>query len=138
MNSKEVLNRLEEIEARAGKATQGPWTYGESEREQWVEADDGLIVYLEHYSKPDPTVHEQAKYDFDFIAHSRMDVPWLCELTRKLFAVAEAAREFVDVFWKTYGDRPGCEGCFVGEVREIERALAASREVDNGTEPGAA
>jgi len=55
----------------------------------------------------------------------------LLEQLRRLEAVAEAARAFVDVFWKTYGDRPGCEGCFVGEVREIERALAALKGVND-------
>jgi len=137
MNSKEILRRLEEIEARTEKATQGPWTYGESEREQWVEADDGLIVYLEHYLKPDPTVHEQAKYDFDFIAHSRMDVPWLCELARKLLAVAEAAQEFYDAIYNeknVYETWPD-----IMERREVyeagnrlRKALAALEEENDG------
>lgn len=52
------------------------------------------------------------------------------ERLHKLEAVAEAARAFVDVFWKTYGDRPGCKGCFVGEIRDIEQALAALEESD--------
>jgi len=56
MNEK-IQKRLEEIEARAEKATPGPWAYGEAETEQWVEADDGLVVYREYYTKPDPAAY---------------------------------------------------------------------------------
>ena len=134
--SQEILKRVEEIEARAARAMPGPWTYGESEREQWVEADGGLIVYLEHYSKPDLTVHEQARYDFDFIAHSREDVPWLCKLTRKLLAVAEAAQEALRWFEAfSYNDWGiAIQDDFADHeliLKQLQATLAALEEVDD-------
>lgn len=47
------------------------------------------------------------------------------ERIQELEAIVATVQAFVQVFWKTYGDRPGCAGCFVGEVRQIEKALAA-------------
>jgi len=72
--NKEILKRLEEIERRVTKATPGPWVYGESER-------------------PDPEVYQQTKHDFEFVAHTREDVPWLRQIVRELLAQYAAMRE---------------------------------------------
>ena len=58
MVTKEILKRIEEIEARADN----PWC------DEWI---GGLALD---------------------------DIPWLCELVRKLLAVAEAAREALQWF----------------------------------------
>ena len=90
---KEILQWLGEIEARAAKATPGPWAYGEAETEQWVEADDGLVVYREYYTKPDPAVYKQTKRDFEFIALVREDVERLCQVVRQLIERLENWKE---------------------------------------------
>lgn len=81
--------RLAEIEARAAKATAGPWavdgssaadialgvTYGD-DTETWVQSSTGHI--------DDEGGHTVD--DAQFIAHARTDVPWLVERVRALTA----------------------------------------------------
>jgi len=92
MKPEEILQRLEEIERRVNKATPGPWT--------WEDYSAGWsIVYARvlrkaagKYQICDFAMHDDA----EFIAGSREDTPWLCELARRLLAVAEAAREIAE------------------------------------------
>ena len=58
------MNRLNEIEARANAATEGPW-----------EAHGSLITSLT--AGPGGEVAEASGQDTEFIAHSRTDVPAL-------------------------------------------------------------
>jgi len=92
MEPKAILQRLEEIERRANKATPGPWT--------WEDYSAGWsIVYARvlrkaagKYQICDFAMHDDA----EFIAGCRDDTSWLCELARKLLAIAEATRELLD------------------------------------------
>lgn len=124
MKAEEILKRLEEIEARAKKATPGPWT--------WEDYSVGWsIVYARVFRRA------AGKYqicdfatrdDASFIACTREDIPLLCGLARKLLAVAEAARAYVEL---------GREFESVDEIKEsakrfwaLEQALAALEKSD--------
>lgn len=78
---------LAEIEARATKATIGPWIYfGEPEDNVfWGEirsaADDGGFAHI----ADTPELDERGN-DFEFMAHAREDVPALCRTIRELWA----------------------------------------------------
>jgi len=140
--SQEILKRIEEIEARAAKATPGPWAYGEAETEQWVEADDGLVVYREYYTKPDPAVYKQTKRDFEFIAHVRESSPWLCktsqELLDRLSKLESAARLALQALTEGMADVPAerdkrCAALRVKAKRALREALGlAPREGNDG------
>jgi len=136
--NKEILKRLEEIERRVTKATPGPWVYGESEREQWVKAGDKLVVYLEYYGKPDPEVYQQTKHDFEFVAHTREDVPWLRQIVRELLAQYAAMRRALErVIRVGVGEMDASfshmtsEDCSFCEEKD-EIAKAALKESDAG------
>ena len=66
------MNRLNEIEARANAATEGPW-----------EAHGSLITSL---TGPGGEVAEASGQDTEFIAHARTDVP---DMAAALRAVLE-------------------------------------------------
>lgn len=84
MTREEILQRLEEIEARVAEATPGPWE------------SDGVRVYsrLKNWGfglvcdcdlSPAPEGEQMPlPHDPDFIAHAREDVPWLCQAIRNL------------------------------------------------------
>lgn len=123
---KEIKQRLEEIEARAAKATPGPWEWTEREwcGPPWahVVAQDGAVFGL-----------IADVYDRDFILHAPEDVPWLCQVIRqligrleKLEAVAEAARPFADEWNWDGGEWDGPAGAF----EHLEKALAALEETN--------
>jgi len=103
-----ILQRLEEIEARAEKATPGPWKWDEIPEDgagrywglwsqnRWLSDPEVLGPYPED---EDCLSVEVRQADADFIAACREDLPWLCQVVRELFArlerleaVAEAAR----------------------------------------------
>jgi len=135
--NEEILKRLEKIEARAARATPGPWVYGESEREQWVKAGDKLVVYLEYYGKPNPEVYQQTKHDFEFVARTREDVPWLCRVVRELIAqnaVMRGALERIETLpWEAYSQKNGSmfgDGDWLRvRLQQGEKALKQAREV---------
>lgn len=70
------MNRLDEIEARANAATEGPW-----------EAHGSLITSL---TGPGGEVAEASGQDTEFIAHSRTDVP---DMAAALRAVLKLHKE---------------------------------------------
>jgi hypothetical protein len=86
--------RLAEIEARAGKATEGPWLVGSAFGE------DGLLPHEVVISPKQPTVDlpatPQGRRDAQFIAHAREDIPdLLAELEWKhsqLMTVGQIAK----------------------------------------------
>ena len=88
MNSKEILRRIEEIKARAAKATPGPWRADG----QFVRPVHDSPQYVEcgHLEK---SWTEETFANAQFVAHARQDIPWLCRLVRKLLTVAEAAEK---------------------------------------------
>jgi len=124
MNNQEILKRIEQIEARTEKATPGPW--------EW---DEGVLIAADEREIMEWEPEYMQWKDMEFIAHSRTDVPWLCELARKLLAVAEAAQEFHDAIYNeknVYETWPD-----IMESREVyeagnrlREALAALEEVE--------
>jgi len=134
-----ILQRLKEIEARAARATPGPWKW----RDIWagppyieLESPEGSVLYPRGGEESDLEVREEDKM---FIAHSREDVPWLCRVTRELLArferleaVAEAAREYLHDVDALVRNEPTIYQYEPGEDKtwRLRKALAAL-EVDN-------
>ena len=72
-----MTDRLEEIEQRVAKATPGPWTtFGTA----WIRGFNVANKY-EGVIEPD---------NYDFIVHSRADIPYLLARLRAAEAVIEA------------------------------------------------
>jgi hypothetical protein len=86
------MNRLEEIKARAEKATRGPWKaplkdLGEAE---FTERNE---FYFDHSFEAYPPLGEAGPVfvaasveDADFIANARADIPWLIAEIERLHA----------------------------------------------------
>ena len=91
LTNKEILKRLEEIEARAEKATPGPW----EAKSGYAESDNGCtligagkpIAYFHKRISPGGTLLHRR--DCEFAASAREDVPWLCKTVRQLVARLE-------------------------------------------------
>ena len=105
-----LLERIEEIEARAAKATPGPWGTTSKcpihDRCLWIRAIDGGKTngVWGHFGLDGATID-----DMQFIAHARADIPWLCETVRQLVAQLEeveaqnaAMREALETFLMAY------------------------------------
>ena len=89
MNIDDTRRRIAEIQARAEKATPGPWEYGLGPY-GW---DDGIIQSLIKSAILTNSGHSRtsaSEDDSKFIAYSREDVPWLCE---ELLAARERLAE---------------------------------------------
>ena len=86
------MNRLNEIEARANAATEGPW-----------EAHGSLITSL---TGPGGEVAEASGQDTEFIAHARTDVPDMAAALRAVLKLH-----------KHHAGRGGehCGRCFLDE-----------------------
>ena len=128
-----AADRLDEIEARANAATEGPWT-----PDEYTEVDPDGFYELSRVIAPDPdgddwcaigVVHTGIlRPDADFIAHARTDVPWLIEQVRKRDAALRAALDLADR-WATQStdyDEDTEQQIDDGKaiVRAIEEALA--------------
>ena len=95
MTQEEILKRLEEIEARAAKATPGPW--------KWVLDDDPINFCAEELVDPegkpvigvDEYLIDISPDDAEFITHAREDVPWLCQVVRKLLENENKHEQYV-------------------------------------------
>lgn len=81
------MTHIDDIEARANAATEGPWVTAiqvgsePSEDGRWVEGEAGDQVA--HF----PLAGNQAHSDMDFIAHARTDVPDLVAFVRDVEAL---------------------------------------------------
>ena len=106
-----AADRLNEIEARANAATEGPWT-----PDEYTEVDPDGFYELARVIAPDPdgddwcaigVVHTGIlRPDAEFIAHARTDVPALVAALR---AVLDLHRETVE--WVTPGGDAYYSGC---------------------------
>jgi hypothetical protein len=81
----EVLARLDEIEARANAASEGPWSQGDTE-EHGSGRDDAVYLPNDDWlCDPMACVEDAA-----FIAHARQDIPWLIAQLRARIAGQDA------------------------------------------------
>lgn len=129
MTREEILQRLEEIEARAEKATPGRWKWSSGFLIALREGCNELVLLTDW----DRQIHGRKEEDEGFIAHAREDVPWLCQIVRqlvgrlnKLEAVAGAARGVVSNI--TVEERKQMRLDLSYQVQRLEEALAALEE----------
>ena len=123
-----AADRLNEIEARANAATEGPWA-----PDEYTEVDPDGFYELARVIAPDPdgddwcaigVVHTGIlRPDAEFIAHARTDVPALVAALRAVLDLhREGGYEVNGVFYRTE-----CRACMQFDcptVRAIEEALA--------------
>jgi hypothetical protein len=84
-DSADVLARLDEIEARANAASEGPWSQGDTE-EHGSGRDDAVYLPNDDWlCDPMACVEDAA-----FIAHARQDIPWLIAQLRARIAGQDA------------------------------------------------
>ena len=105
-----AADRLNEIEARANAATEGPWT-----PDEYTEVDPDGFYELARVIAPDPdgddwcaigVVHTGIlRPDADFIAHARTDVPALVDALRDV--LDEVAKVQRDADMVAINPRPG-------------------------------
>mgnify|MGYP003543546260 CR=1 FL=1 len=99
--------RLQEIEARAAKATEGPWDRGSNLCA--ISSPHRSVAHVEfplEYGMP-RTPDEQAKHDAAFIRNSRQDIPDLVAEVRRL---REAQQ------WRTMDSAPKDGSRFLAET----------------------
>jgi len=97
------VNRLNEIEARANAATEGPWAASSG----YVESGTATIVECS-----DPLPFDQV--NAEFIAHARTDVPWLLEKVKLRDKALEAVLEMHELaqpITAAYGTQEGGDYC---------------------------
>ena len=125
------MNRLDQIEARANAATEGPWApwrdqdgalhmngllmVGNAaavipEGESWVEGVD-----------VNPIAHTYTPEDREFIAHARTDVPALVAVAR--YALSQHSKDEAHNECGHCADSYGEDGWPCSTVREIHRLL---------------
>ena len=76
------MNRLNEIEARANAATEGPWEWEGDAKAEWEEGANSLVPsrrpddpVLYGYGYDASGIEVKNPADAEFIAHARADVP---------------------------------------------------------------
>lgn len=140
--------RLDEIEARANKATAGPWYALDGAAEgfdgSWdVAGPDGCGIAGMTATAPAATILRDRRANAEFVAAARTDVPDLVDEVRRLAAELAAAREreaglrerlrqeLVDNLseetakWEQLGNHPGAR-----ERRWVALAQKALQEFD--------
>lgn len=112
------MSTLDDIKARAEKATEGPWTYmGKDHETTWIESpvEDVLI----HDERGTGHMREDFSWikqpDAEFIAHARTDIP-------KLVAALEAVEALHQPFEWSFGFGPvkSCKHCKDQGADEIQ------------------
>lgn len=105
-----AADRLDQIEARANAATEGPW--------EAYRPNPAYRIYEICSTTPqglDETLAEVAGYnasdDADFIAHARTDVPWLIEQVRKRDAALQAVLDLHREARNDVDRTPPCPHC---------------------------
>ena len=83
------MNRLNEIEARANAATDGPWEWEGDAKAEWEEGANSLVPsrrpddpVLYGYGYDASGIEVKTPADAEFIAHARQDVPALVAALR--------------------------------------------------------
>lgn len=90
---------LQAIRERVEKATARPWIWKESEIyiDGGIHLQDGRVCGPDIYNNwPPNTVRgDQKKFDGEFVAHARQDIPDLLDLITELGNALKAARPFL-------------------------------------------
>ena len=97
------MNRLDEIEARANAATEGPW-FPNRYSEDWEVCGE-----LDDNGNPALVASEAVETDAEFIAHARTDVPDMAAALRAVLEIHQDGGEsqgYLDD--GSYGDMPHC------------------------------
>ena len=91
------MNRLNEIEARANAATEGPWEWEGEAKAEWEIGANSLVPsrrpddpVLYGYGYDASGIEVKTPADAEFIAHARTDVPWLLEQVERRDKALEA------------------------------------------------
>lgn len=115
-----ILDRLDEIQARADAATDGPWTWASH---RTVDGDEWAVFDPHDWALA--SNRDGWTPDAEFIAAARTDVPWLIEQVRKLDA---ALRAVLDVCDELEANIPYDNGNATANHagRTIRRAIAAA------------
>jgi hypothetical protein len=99
MLGKGTMDKLKEIEERAKQATEGPWEPHEETEYQPGERPIGKLLYVTGLDRSifdsewaDQSDWERSKYNADFIAHARSDIPYLLERLRDAEETLEKIR----------------------------------------------
>ena len=121
------MKRLDEIEARANAATEGPWEWEGEAKTEWEEGANSLVPsrrpddpVLYGYGYDASGIEVKSPADAEFIAHARTDVPALVSVAR--YALSQHAPD-------GHGncgpcdDATGEDGWPCSTVREIHRLL---------------
>lgn len=121
-----ALDRLAEIQARADKATGGPWHEGEGMSFVRARIVYDMVTDNRHVTTSHVLADVTRNHDAEFIAHSRTDVPRLVAALRAVLALhVEIEYPFPD---DDESPIRGCSGCGGREwpcptVRAVEAAL---------------
>ena len=111
-----AADRLNEIEARANAATEGPWIVASCENERTVETKHQRW-HVASCTSPDNAT---------FIAHARTDVPALVAALRAVLTLADGWQEHAEKVTNVYGKQVvSVEFARAEIVRTIEEALNA-------------
>ena len=89
------MNRLNEIEARANAATEGPWEWEGKSDEMWPQGENSLMAtggaepeyVLMAWGYDAYGITAECDADAEFIAHARTDVPALVAALRAVLEV---------------------------------------------------
>ena len=138
------MNRLNEIEARANAATEGPWEWEGDAKAEWEIGANSLVPsrrpddpVLYGYGYDASGIEVKSPADAEFIAHARTDVPALVAALRAVLELHP--REVVMAADPEFGqmeDDAICGACIVNHeaadwpcpnVRAITAALEATR-----------
>ena len=125
-----AADRLNEIEARANAATEGPWA-----PDEYTEVDPDGFYELSRVIAPDPdgdgwcaigVVHTGIlRPDAEFIARARADVPALVAALRAVLSLADEWQAHAEKVSNVYGKQVvSVEFAHSELVRAIEEALS--------------
>jgi len=137
---------LEEVEARAAKASEPPWhATGSLWDDGKPECYEGTQIYLVSLGKSAGMARDSSKMlkpDADFIAHARADVPALVALLRLAVSVRDEAlkmairgQQALDFANKSFGVKPGEEKPYyapelAAAIADFDAAVAARGKED--------
>lgn len=122
------MNRLDEIEARANAATEGPWEWEGEAKGEWEIGANSLVPsrrpddpVLYGYGYDASGIEVKSPADAEFIAHARTDVPALVSVAR--YALSQHNKDEDHNECGHCADSYGEDGWPCSTVREIHRLL---------------